>query len=113
MRQRCDAGPRSRTRSATLSSIDGSTELGGPGNVVGSDIKWFGSVNAKAGYAMDRLLVYGIGGIAFAGIDTSQSADTSLMKEIFVATKAVAASRTSSAVAWLVTMTGTPRMTRG
>ena len=43
----------------------------------------------------------------------SQSAATSLMKEIFVATKAVAASRTSSAVDWLVTITGTPRMTSG
>lgn len=59
------------------SSIDGSTELGGPGNVVGTDIKWFGSIDAKAGYAMDRLLVYGIGGIAFAGTETSQNADTS------------------------------------
>ncbi|OBQ61188.1 outer membrane protein [Mesorhizobium erdmanii] len=56
------------------SSIDGTAELGGPGNVVGTDIKWFGSVNAKAGYAMDRVLVYGMGGIAFAGIETSQAA---------------------------------------
>ena len=55
------------------SSIDGTAELGGPGNVVGTDIKWFGSVNAKAGYAMDRVLLYGIGGVAFAGIETSQA----------------------------------------
>jgi outer membrane immunogenic protein len=55
------------------SSIDGSVELG-PGNSVGTDIQWFGSVDAKAGYAFDRLLVYGIGGIAFAGIETSQNA---------------------------------------
>lgn len=48
-----------------------------PGNNFGTDIKWFGSVNAKAGYAMDRALVYGIGGIAFAGIETSQSAGPS------------------------------------
>ena len=48
-----------------------------------------------------------------SALTRSQSAATSLMKEIFVATKAVAASRTSSAVAWLVTITGTPRMTSG
>lgn len=57
-------------------SIDGSTELG-PGNTFGTDIKWLGSVNAKAGFAMDRFLLYGIGGIAFAGIETSQNAGTS------------------------------------
>ncbi|TPM20778.1 outer membrane protein [Mesorhizobium sp. B2-3-5] len=55
------------------SSIDGTAEPE-PGNVFGTDIKWFGSMNAKAGYAMDRVLVYGIGGVAFAGVDTSQAA---------------------------------------
>jgi outer membrane immunogenic protein len=54
------------------SSIKGTADLG-LGNTFGTDIKWFGSVNAKAGFAMDRLLVYGIGGIAFAGIETSQA----------------------------------------
>jgi outer membrane immunogenic protein len=57
--------------------INGTTVLGPPGNDFGTDIKWFGSVNAKAGYAMDRLLVYGIGGVAFAGIETSQAPDFS------------------------------------
>jgi outer membrane immunogenic protein len=55
------------------SSVDGTADLVA-GNTLGTDIKWFGSVNAKAGYAMDRVLVYGIGGVAFAGIETSQSA---------------------------------------
>ena len=54
-------------------SIDGMAEAG-PGSNFGTDIKWFGSVNAKAGYAMDQFLVYGIGGIALAGIETSQDA---------------------------------------
>jgi len=54
------------------SSIDG-TAGAGPGSTFGTDIKWFGSVNAKAGFAMDRMLVYGIGGIAVAGIETSQA----------------------------------------
>jgi outer membrane immunogenic protein len=61
------------------SSIDGADQLGA-GNSIGSDIKWFGSVNAEAGYAMDRLLVYGIGGVAFAGIETSQNSVTSFDK---------------------------------
>ena len=56
-------------------SVDG-TAGAGPGNTFGTDIKWFGSVNAQAGYAMDRLLIYGFGGIAFAGIETSQAAGT-------------------------------------
>ena len=55
------------------SMIDG-TAVSGLGSTFGTDIKWFGSVNAKAGFAMNRLLVYGIGGIAFAGIETSQVA---------------------------------------
>lgn len=54
-------------------SIDGTADAG-PANTFGTDIKWFGSVNAKAGYAMDRMLIYGIGGIAFAGTETSQTA---------------------------------------
>ncbi|TRD00365.1 porin family protein [Mesorhizobium sp. WSM4303] len=58
------------------SSIDGKAESG-LGSIFGTDIKWFGSVNAKAGFAMDRLLVYGVGGVAFAGIETSQVAGAS------------------------------------
>jgi outer membrane immunogenic protein len=57
------------------SSIDGAEDAGA-GSSIGTDIRWFGSLNAKAGYAMDHLLVYGIGGIAFAGIETSQDAAT-------------------------------------
>ena len=58
------------------SSIDGTAESG-LGSIFGTDIKWFGSVNAKAGFAMDRVLVYGVGGVAFAGIETSQVAGAS------------------------------------
>lgn len=57
------------------STMEGTTESG-LGSTFGTDIKWFGSVNAKAGFAMDRLLVYGIGGVAFAGIETSQISGT-------------------------------------
>ena len=58
------------------SSIGG-TALSGLGSTFGTEAKWFGSLNAKAGFAMDRLLVYGIGGLAFAGIETSQVAGAS------------------------------------
>ncbi|WP_192253757.1 outer membrane protein [Mesorhizobium silamurunense] len=61
------------------SSTDGSALLG-PGNSVGTDIKWFGSVNAEAGLAVDRWLIYGVGGVAFASIETSQEAGPSFAK---------------------------------
>ncbi|WP_296744175.1 outer membrane protein [Mesorhizobium sp.] len=56
-------------------SVDGSAPLTG-GNSVGSNVKWFGSVNAEAGVAADRWLIYGIGGVAFAGLETSQAGAT-------------------------------------
>ncbi|PBB78275.1 porin [Mesorhizobium sp. WSM3879] len=52
-------------------SIDGSALLD-PGNAVGTQVKWLGSINAEAGLAVDRWLIYGVGGVAFAGIETSQ-----------------------------------------
>ena len=58
------------------SAIDG-TAVSGLGSIFRTDIKWFGSVDAKAGFAMDRVLVYGVGGVAFAGIETSQVAGAS------------------------------------
>lgn len=54
-------------------SIDGSSSLGA-GNTFGSNVRWFGSIDAKAGFAMDRTLIYGVGGLALAGIETSQQA---------------------------------------
>jgi outer membrane immunogenic protein len=55
------------------SSIDGTVQAG-PAGVIGTDVQWFGSVNAKGGFAMDRVLIYGLGGLAVAGIETSQDA---------------------------------------
>ncbi|TGP39452.1 porin family protein, partial [bacterium M00.F.Ca.ET.230.01.1.1] len=60
-------------------SIDGTADAG-PAGTFGTDVKWFGSINAKAGYAADRVLLYGIGGIAFAGIETSQAAGTTFAR---------------------------------
>ncbi len=53
------------------SGIDGDNQIQ-PGNFIGTEINWFGSANAKLGYAWDRILFYGTGGVAFANIDTSQ-----------------------------------------
>ncbi|TGQ53983.1 porin family protein [Mesorhizobium sp. M1C.F.Ca.ET.193.01.1.1] len=61
------------------SSIDGSALLE-PGNAAGTEIKWLGSVDAEAGLAVDRWLIYGVGGVAFAGIETSQDAGPSFAK---------------------------------
>src|SRR5262249_27683575 len=48
-----------------------------------------------------------------SALTCSHKLDSSLMKETLVAKKAVEASRTSSAVSKLVTITGTPRITSG
>lgn len=53
------------------SDIDGDTDVGG-NNIIGTEINWFGSANLKLGYAWDRILLYGTGGVAYANIDTSQ-----------------------------------------
>ncbi|OHV86559.1 outer membrane protein [Mesorhizobium sp. ORS 3428] len=63
----------------SYSSIDGSALLA-PANSVGTDVKWLGSVNAEAGFSVDRWLIYGVGGVAFAGIETSQNAGASFAK---------------------------------
>lgn len=53
---------------------DGELDAGGPpgGNFIGSEVAWFGSLNAKAGAALDRVLIYGTGGVAVGGVETSQ-----------------------------------------
>lgn len=61
-------------------SIGGSSSPGA-GNSFGSDVRWFGSVDAKAGFAMDRVLIYGVGGLAFGGIETSQQAGSTAFSE--------------------------------
>lgn len=61
--------------------IEGDIEwanLNGDDNGVGgtvdeTDFNWTGSIRARLGYAFDRLLVYGTGGIAFAGIDQNNA----------------------------------------
>lgn len=50
-----------------------SEPFGAPGNVLGQRVDWFGSLNAVIGVPLDRVLVYGTGGLAFASIGNSQS----------------------------------------
>lgn len=38
---------------------------------VGLDIEWLGTLRGRAGYAMDRFLVYGTGGLAYASTEAS------------------------------------------
>ena len=39
----------------------------------GKDLKWFSTFRARAGFAWDRVLIYGTGGLAVARIDSSTS----------------------------------------
>jgi outer membrane immunogenic protein len=51
--------------SFSLDNVAGGTDSFG----VNSDINYVGTVRAKAGYAMDRFMVYATGGLAYADID--------------------------------------------
>lgn len=51
-----------------VSWLDGSTAaLGG----VSAEQDWLGTIRARIGYAVDQILVYGTGGVAFAGVDVT------------------------------------------
>jgi len=53
--------------------LDGD-DAGAGGTIDATDFNWTGSIRARLGYAFDRLLVYGTGGIAFASIDQINAA---------------------------------------
>jgi outer membrane immunogenic protein len=61
---------------ANASWIDGETEFA-PLNLFNSEIEWFGSLSGKLGFALDRFLIYGTGGLAFGEIQTGQTAASS------------------------------------
>lgn len=49
---------------------DMSGDDGGAGGTIDQvEINWMGSLRARAGFAIDRALIYGTGGVAFADID--------------------------------------------
>lgn len=39
-------------------------------DVLGTDIKWLGTVRGRLGFAADTFLLYGTAGVAFAGVDS-------------------------------------------
>ena len=54
-------------------SIDGSSIgiAGGSAYRATSDMNWFGTIRARAGFAADRVLIYATGGVAWADMDFS------------------------------------------
>ena len=54
-----------------LNGQDGSTTCTGSAATCSSDYNWNGSLRARAGYAIDPVLIYATGGLAMAGIDTT------------------------------------------
>lgn len=47
----------------------------GPGIDVEGNIGWLGTIRGRVGFAADAFLIYGTGGVAFAGTNSSLSAD--------------------------------------
>ncbi|WP_102958699.1 outer membrane protein [Mangrovicella endophytica] len=62
---------------ADINYIDASSSTdftaGGADFSVDNDIDYFGTVRGRLGYAFDRVLVYGTGGLAYAGVDNDAS----------------------------------------
>ncbi|MER8928118.1 outer membrane protein [Mesorhizobium sp. M0859] len=53
--------------------IDGGTACPNPTFSCDSDVKMLGSLRGRIGYAMDRLLIYGTGGLGFGRVEISTS----------------------------------------
>jgi len=64
----------SSNASFDLASTGGTSTFG-----VDSDINYVGTVRAKAGYAMDRFMVYATGGLAYADIDDNRRGDATFI----------------------------------
>lgn len=52
-----------------ISGIDGRSSPNRFGEFIDTDVNWMGAARARVGYAMDRVLIYGAGGAAIAGVD--------------------------------------------
>ncbi|MDX1729966.1 MAG: outer membrane beta-barrel protein [Aurantimonas coralicida] len=66
---------------ADINYIDAETNrsytTGGSTFSTSSDINYLGTVRARVGYAMDSVLLYGTGGLAYAGVDNDATAPAS------------------------------------
>jgi outer membrane immunogenic protein len=78
---------------------DGTSTFG-----VDSDINYVGTVRAKAGYAMDRFMVYATGGLAYADIDDKRRGDGTFVAPVAAggASYAVSSSTDSDDVGYAV-----------
>jgi len=88
-----------------LSGISGSTHasvVGAEGSTISRlslSSSWQGSVRARIGYAFDRLLIYGTGGVAFGDAKVSGSVENSI--EAFdIRSGAYSGSQTQTLVGW-------------
>lgn len=64
--------------SAIKSELSGA--INGLGSLsAGSEVKYFGTVRGRLGYAFDRVLVYGTGGFAYGSEDTTLSINPGLL----------------------------------
>ncbi|MER9133877.1 outer membrane protein [Mesorhizobium sp. M0768] len=61
----------------SAAKIDGDTDCPNPAFSCESDVKMLGSLRGRIGYAMDRLLIYGTGGLGFGTVEISTSPATS------------------------------------
>lgn len=54
-----------------FADISGSTTFGVAPATVGAETNWLSTVRGRAGIAIDNILIYGTGGVAFADVDSS------------------------------------------
>lgn len=55
----------------SFTNADGRSLISG-GEGIAASLDWFGTVRGKVGYAFDRVLVYGTGGLAFGRIEATE-----------------------------------------
>ena len=54
---------------ANISSVDASSDLNPFGEYIDTDVNWTAGLRGRIGYAIDRWMVYGTGGLAVADVD--------------------------------------------
>lgn len=59
----------------SAANIDGGTSCPNPNFSCESNVKMLGSLRGRVGFAMDKLLIYGTGGLGYGTIDISTTSD--------------------------------------